>query len=157
MHSSAVPKTAAGYSSKSTHGPPAEWSMQTKSVAVSSPTGLVCSPAVRRPIRSTGARSTPKSRFQLSSGPSRRDAGGGISMRSTQPGERLAVGLNDACTIRIGGRNADRITVAAVSPQGAFQPLERGSAAGEWKLSDIADLGEKDEILIYIKIGRAHV
>src|SRR3546814_8695042 len=75
-------------------------------------------------------------------------------MRSTQPGERLAVGLNDACTIRIGGRNADRITVAAVSPQGAFQPLERGSAAGEWKLSDIADLGEKAEILIYITDDR---
>lgn len=75
-------------------------------------------------------------------------------MRSTQPGERLAVGLNDACTIRINGRNADRITVAAVSPQGAFQPLERGSAAGEWKLSDIADLGEKAEILIYITDDR---
>lgn len=75
-------------------------------------------------------------------------------MRSTQPGERLAVGLNDACTIRIGGRNADRITVAAVSPQGAFQPLERGSAAGEWRLSDIADLGEKAEILLYITDDR---
>src|SRR3546814_7558928 len=102
----------------------------------------------------SGPRSTLKSRFQLSSGPSRRDARGGISMRSTQPGERLAVGLNDACTIRINGRNADRITVAAVSPQGAFQPLERGSAAGEWKLSDIADLGEKAEILIYITADR---
>src|SRR3546814_2603422 len=89
------------------------------------------------------SRSTPKSRFKRSSGPSRRDAGGGISMRNTQPGERLAVGLNDACTIHIRGRNADRITVAAVSPQGAFQPLERGSAPGEWRLSDIADLGEK--------------
>src|SRR3546814_6744370 len=94
------------------------------------------------------SRSTPKSRFQLSSGPSRRDAGGGISMRNTQPGERLAVGLNDACTIHIRGRNAARITVAAVSPQGAFQPLARGSAPGAWSLSDIADLGE---------IGRAHV
>src|SRR3546814_4528771 len=38
--------------------------------------------------------------------------------------------------------------------QGAFQPLERGSAAGEWKLSDIADLGEKAEILIYITDDR---
>src|SRR3546814_16336846 len=75
-------------------------------------------------------------------------------MRNTQPGERLAVGLNDACTIHIRGRNADRITVAAVSPQGAFQPLERGSAPGEWRLSDIADLGEKAEILLYITDDR---
>lgn len=71
-------------------------------------------------------------------------------MRSTQPGERIAVGLKDACTIRIAGRNADRITVVAVSPQGTFQPLERGSSAGEWRLSDISDLGEKAEIILYI-------
>src|SRR3546814_21189121 len=82
------------------------------------------------------------------------DAGGGISMRNPQRGERLAVGLNDACTIHIRGRNADRITVAAVSPQGAFPPLERGSAPGEWKLRDIADLGEEAEIPLYITYDR---
>ena len=75
-------------------------------------------------------------------------------MRSTQPGERLAVGLNDACTIRIGGRDAERITVVAVSPEGAFQPLERGSSTGEWRLGDMADLGEKAEILLYMTDDR---
>ncbi len=75
-------------------------------------------------------------------------------MRSTQPGERLAVGLNDACTIRICGRNADRITVAAVSPQGTFQPLERGSSTGEWRLNDIAAHGEKAGSPLYITADR---
>src|SRR3546814_19907621 len=32
--------------------------------------------------------------------------------------------------------------------------LERGSAPGEWRLSDIADLGEKAEILLYITDDR---
>src|SRR3546814_9452399 len=74
---------------------------------------------------------------------------------------RISDWSSDVCSsdLHIRGRNADRITVAAVSPQGAFQPLERGSAPGEWRLSDIADLGEKAEILLYItddrKIGRA--
>ncbi|WP_327451528.1 serine protease [Sphingopyxis sp.] len=75
-------------------------------------------------------------------------------MKSTQPGERLSIGNDDACTIRIGGRNADRITVVAVSREGQFQPLERGSAAGEWRLSTMADLGEQAEILLYISDDR---
>lgn len=71
-------------------------------------------------------------------------------MRIAQPGERLPVGQDDACTIRIAGRDPDRITVVAVSPQGAFKALERGSDSGEWRLASMADLGEKAEILLYI-------
>jgi hypothetical protein len=71
-------------------------------------------------------------------------------MRAAQPGERLIVGLNDACVIHIAGRDVDRISAVAVSPQGAFQPLERGSAPGEWRLPDLADLGEKAELVLYI-------
>src|SRR3546814_7961246 len=69
---------------------------------------------------------------------------------------RISDWSSDVCSsdLHIRGRNADRITVAAVSPQGAFQPLERGSAPGEWRLSDIADLGEKAEILLYITDDR---
>ena len=76
-------------------------------------------------------------------------------MRSAHPGERLAAGLNDACTIRIAGRDADRLTVIAVSPLGSFQPLERGNSPGEWLLRDISDLGEKAEILLYVTDDRA--
>lgn len=75
-------------------------------------------------------------------------------MKAAQPGERLVVGHNDACTIRMAGRDAGRITVVAVSPQGAFQPLERGNANGEWKLANMADLGEKAEILLYVTDDR---
>lgn len=76
-------------------------------------------------------------------------------MRNAQPGERFVVGPNDHCTIRIAGQDADRIAVVAVSPQGAFQPLERGAAIGEWRLANIADLGEKAEILLYISDERS--
>ena len=76
-------------------------------------------------------------------------------MRSAHPGERLAVGLNDACIIRIRGRDADRITAVAVSPQGAFQILETGNVAGEWHLRDLSDVGEKAEILLYVADDRA--
>lgn len=75
-------------------------------------------------------------------------------MRRAHPGERIAVGLNDACAIHIGGRDADRLTVVAVSPLGSFQPLERGSSPGEWLLHDISDLGEKAEILLYVTDDR---
>lgn len=71
-------------------------------------------------------------------------------MKQAQPGERLIVENDAACTIRIGGKDADRITVVAVSPAGSFQPLERGDALGEWRLSTMADLGEKAEILLYV-------
>src|SRR3546814_9463944 len=47
-----------------------------------------------------------------------------------------------------------RSDVCSSDLQGAFQPLERGSAPGEWRLSDIADLGEKAEILLYITDDR---
>src|SRR3546814_3639092 len=95
---------------------------------------------IRRPPRSTRTDTLFPYTSLCRSPMSRRDAGGGISMRNTQPGERLAVGLNDACTIHIRGRNADRITVAAVSPQGAFQPLERGSARSEEHTSELQSL-----------------
>jgi serine protease Do len=75
-------------------------------------------------------------------------------MRNTQPGERLAVGLNDAFTVRINGSNAERITVAAVSQQGQIGALERGSGPNEWRLGDISELGEKAEILLYITDDR---
>ncbi|OHD09393.1 MAG: hypothetical protein A3E77_03295 [Sphingopyxis sp. RIFCSPHIGHO2_12_FULL_65_19] len=54
----------------------------------------------------------------------------------------------------MGGRDADRITVVAVSREGAFQPLERGGAPGEWRLSTMADLGDQAEILLYIADDR---
>jgi serine protease Do len=75
-------------------------------------------------------------------------------MRKTQPGERLAVGLLDSLIVRIGGRNAERITVAAVSHQGQIGHLERGDSPNEWRLSDISELGEKAEILLYITDDR---
>jgi S1-C subfamily serine protease len=75
-------------------------------------------------------------------------------MKTTQPGERLAVGSNDPFTVRISGPNAERITVAAVSQQGQVGALDRGSGPNEWRLADISQLGEKAEILLYITDDR---
>ncbi len=70
-------------------------------------------------------------------------------MRRVQAGERLAVGNDDACVIRIGGRDGDRLGVVAVSPMGEFQPLEKSASAQEWCLPSMADLGERAELLLY--------
>lgn len=75
-------------------------------------------------------------------------------MKTTQPGERLTVGNEDECTIRINGANPDRITAVAVSPAGSFRTLDQTSTPGQWRLSTMADLGEKAEILLYVNDER---
>lgn len=71
-------------------------------------------------------------------------------MVNAQPGERLDVDDKAGCRIQLGGRDADRVSVVAVSPQGAFRALDRGSTPGEWLLPALADLGEHAEIIIYV-------
>lgn len=71
-------------------------------------------------------------------------------MMKAQPGERLSVDDAAACRLQLRGPHADRVALVAVSPQGAFRALERGSSAGEWYLPTIADLGDQAEILLYI-------
>lgn len=76
-------------------------------------------------------------------------------MNKAQPGERLAVDDSSACTIRVTGRGADRVGILAVSREGAFQPLEKGSGTGEWTLSAMSDLGDHAELLLYIVDDRS--
>ena len=76
-------------------------------------------------------------------------------MVKAQPGERLSVDDGAACRIRLSGRGADRITVVAVSPQGAFRTLEQGGSAGEWRLPSLAELGESAELLLYMNDDRS--
>lgn len=71
-------------------------------------------------------------------------------MVKAQPGERLSVDDAAACRLHLRGQHADRIAVVAVSPQGAFRALERGSGAGEWHLPSLADLGDHAELLLFI-------
>jgi len=71
-------------------------------------------------------------------------------MKKALPGERLAIGAAAPCKICLGGRDADRIAVVAVSSEGAFQLLEPGSAAGEWCVPSMAELGDHAEILLYV-------
>lgn len=76
-------------------------------------------------------------------------------MVTAQPGERLSVSDSAPCRIHLRGRDAARIAVVAVSPQGAFRALERGSGAGEWHLSSLAELGEKAELVLYVEDERS--
>ncbi len=71
-------------------------------------------------------------------------------MVTAQPGERLSVADGAACHIHLRGRDTDRIAVVAVSAQGAFRALDRGTGVGEWHLPSLADLGESAEIILYI-------
>ncbi len=75
-------------------------------------------------------------------------------MLKAQPGERLSVDDAAGCRLHLRGRGADQVTVAAVSPQGVFRALERGSGQGEWHLPSLGDLGENAELLLYMHDDR---
>ena len=75
-------------------------------------------------------------------------------MITPQPGQRIQLNDNPECHIRILGRDAERLGVAAINPQGAVLPFEEGQG-GDWYLSSFASLGDQFEIIAYIVDDRS--
>ncbi|MDF0544577.1 serine protease [Sphingobium sp. H39-3-25] len=75
-------------------------------------------------------------------------------MITPQPGQRIQLNNNPECHIRILGRDAERLGVAAINSQGAVLPFEEGQE-GSWYLSSFASLGDQFEIIAYIVDDRS--
>ncbi len=75
-------------------------------------------------------------------------------MITPQPGQRIQLNDNPECHIRILGRDAERLGVAAINPRGAVLPFEEGQG-GDWYLSSFASLGDQFEIIAYIVDDRS--
>lgn len=70
-------------------------------------------------------------------------------MQTPQPGQRFPVGALAPCRIELEGGSADQVAIAAVTNDGKFTAFEaRGS---KWTLNDVSGLGDKFEIVAYMK------
>lgn len=74
-------------------------------------------------------------------------------MHNPPPGQRIALSDNPECHIRIRGRDADTLGVAAISPQGVVLPFEEVSP-DNWHLASFAAVGDQYEIIVYITDDR---
>lgn len=65
------------------------------------------------------------------------------------PGERLALGNAQTCSIRIDGGTPERVAAVAVQASGAIVAFDQ-VAPNEWSLSNLSRFTETTEILLYI-------
>lgn len=74
-------------------------------------------------------------------------------MMQTQPGQRLPISDDAEIIIRLGGREAQRIAIAAVPERGGPIALDNVSTT-DWRLSSASQHGQKYEIVAYITDDR---
>ncbi len=70
-------------------------------------------------------------------------------MNELQPGQRFPLPQGEAITIRFDGRDADRLAVAAITPQGHTVAFDQ-VGHGQWVLQSLNGLGGQADLIAYI-------
>lgn len=70
-------------------------------------------------------------------------------MNELQPGQRFPLPQGQAITIRFDGRDADRLAVAAITPQGHTVAFDQ-VGHGQWVLQSLNGLGGQADLIAYV-------
>lgn len=70
-------------------------------------------------------------------------------MSQLQPGQRFPLPQGQAITVRFEGRDADRLAVAAITPQGKAVAFDQ-TGHGQWTLDSLHSVGTQADLIAYI-------